>query len=471
MSREKEFLKNTFIISLGQFLPQLFNLILIPLLTGYLTAEEYGTYDFILTIVSLLLPVATLQIQSAAFRFLIDERDNLEGCRRIISTIVYFTLIISSAAVFGFCFLYRSLSIMGRVLLGVYLYSDIFYILLGQVARGLADNKGFSAGAVLLSAVKTVCIVIALLVFEQGLEGVLLSFVIGYAIADVFLIIKGKVYKFISVRAFSRETLKELIQYSWPMVPNNLSNWVLRISDRLVITFFLGIEANAVYAAANNIPNIVNVAKGVVVMAWQENASIAVGDKDAAKYYSKVFEEMYALMAGITALLIGFSPVLFQLLIKGSYGDAYAQMPILFLGVFYGCMAAFQGGIYVAHKKTKSVGITTAAAAAINAAADLALVNTVGIYAGSISTLISYLVLFVFRLFDVRKFQEIRYSYKQIIGMSLLLVLMSVLGTYRSLWVCAANAVLGVGFAYEANKELVWKILTKGLEFIKARRR
>lgn len=469
MYREKELIKNTLIIALGQFCPQLFNVILIPILTGFLTVEEYGTYDFILTLVSLLLPIATLQIQSAAFRFLIDERGNFKECKKIISTILCFVFVISCIVIVSFLIFYNSINIISKVLLGLYLYVDILYTLLGQITRGLADNRGFSGGAIILSAIKTICTVMLLLVFKQGLEGVLLSFIIGYIVADVFLVLKGKIYSFISVREISMQTLKKLIQYSWPMVPNNLSSWVLRISDRLVITFFWGLEANAVYAAANNIPNIINVAKGVVVMAWQENASIAVSDKDVTEYYSKMFSEMYSLIAGITALLIGFSPMLFELLIKGSYEDAYAQIPILFMGVFYGCVSAFQGGIYVAHKKTINVGITTLIAAIINLVIDLALVNIVGIYAGSISTLVSYFALFVFRLIDVKKFQKMQYSYHHIISISLFLAVMSFLGTYRSIVLELVNAILGIAFIYVFNKELLKKILINGMKIIKVK--
>lgn len=75
MKREESLIKNTIILTLGKFVPQIFNLITLPIITGKLTVKEFGYYDLALTGVSLLLPVATLQIQSAAFRFLIDDRE------------------------------------------------------------------------------------------------------------------------------------------------------------------------------------------------------------------------------------------------------------------------------------------------------------------------------------------------------------------------------------------------------------
>lgn len=79
MSREGKLAKNTIILAIGTFFPKVAIFITLPLLTAYLTQAEYGTYDLVLTLVSLLLPAATLQIQSAAFRFLMEVRSEKRG--------------------------------------------------------------------------------------------------------------------------------------------------------------------------------------------------------------------------------------------------------------------------------------------------------------------------------------------------------------------------------------------------------
>lgn len=58
-----------------------------------------------------------------------------------------------------------------------------------------------------------------------------------------------------------------MFSYSWQMVPNNLSSWILKLSDRLVITAILGLEANAVYVAANKISNLLSIEQTVLIMA------------------------------------------------------------------------------------------------------------------------------------------------------------------------------------------------------------
>lgn len=466
MRREKQLIKNTLVISLGQFLSQFFNVILIPLITGRLSKIEYGNYDFILTVVAFLLPIATLQIHSAAFRFLIDARGDNKTSQRIVTNICLFTTLTSTIVIFIISIVWHQFSIYIRLLLALYLYFDIFNVMLGQVARGLDNNKAFSFASVILSACKTLFIVIALAIFDLGLSGIILAIVLSYGVANIYLFTIIGINKYISLDEISIVEIKKLISYSLPMVPNNMSSWVLNVSDRLIITIFLGVEANAIYAAANNIPNILNVARGVIVMAWQEGASIAVNDEDAPAYFSKSFSKMFSLAAGITACVIGLMPALFAVLIKGGYNEAYVQMPILLIGVFYGCMSAFQGGIYIAHMKTKSVGITTMIAAIINIVVDLMLIKTIGVFAGSISTLVSYLFLFTYRLIDVRSFQKITYSYKQIIGYSLFLIVMCSLAMCRMPLVYIFNAVASLVFAYVINRELIASIVSMGINAI-----
>ena len=61
VDRNKELAINTVILGIGQLIPKFLAIMLLPLLTSYLTTEEYGNYDLILSIASLLIPVVTMQ--------------------------------------------------------------------------------------------------------------------------------------------------------------------------------------------------------------------------------------------------------------------------------------------------------------------------------------------------------------------------------------------------------------------------
>lgn len=470
MSREKDLVKNTFLLSLGRFLPKLVNIITLPIVTACLTKSEYGTYDLISTLVMLLMPIATLQIQSAAFRFLIDYRDDAEQSSVVISNILAVVCPISFIVSLGIIIFYPGFGLPFKIILAIYFFADSLETTVAQIARGLGNNKAYSISSIVLSWINGAGIVLVLKLMNTGLLGVVVSLGVANIIALIYLCVTIKIWQFLKFSIISREMILEMLGYSWPLIPNNLSNWVLKLSDRLVITAYLGLESTAVYAVANKIPNILSIAHTVIVNAWQENASIAVNDIDSCEYYSKIFDYIFCLMIGFTALLIACTPMIFLILIRGDYADAYIQMPILILAMFFSCMAGFQGGIYVAHKRTKSVGITTMAAAGINLLIDVLLINRIGITAGALSTLVAYVFLYLFRVVNMRKFQPIKYKLKKQCVLFLVIAVMLVLCFMMNFYLNCINFVIGIIVFSVLNKDLIKKFAIAGGSILKKRK-
>ena len=338
---------------------------------------------------------------------------------------------------------------------------DSIQIAVGQIIRGMGMNKEYSIASCILSFVNMCGIIVCVYFGKKGLPGALFSMVIAQTVSTLYMLIKGSVCQFVDRTSLSTNKIKELLAYSWPMVPNNLSGWVLSLSDRLVISTFLGLESNAIYAIANKIPSILSVGQAVLVMAWQENASIAVSDKDADEYFSRMLSRTFRLMIGFTAILIAAIPFIFKLLIKGDYFEAYYQMPILILSMFFYVMSSFYGGIYIAHKRTVKVGITTIIAAAINFLIDILFVNRIGIWAGSISTLVAYVFLYFYRLVDSQKFQNIQFNLLKQIGMIVLIILMLILCFQNNKILNTVNIVIGIVIAIMFNLDIVRVLLYK----------
>lgn len=459
MNREKALAKNTFIIAIGTFLPKFSSIITLPIITGGLTKAEMGTYDLISTLVSLFLPVATLQIQSAAFRFLIDVREDEKETKRIITNIISFILPTSLIALTILYLCLGNVSLVIRWLICLYFFSDILMLSTQQIVRGLSNNKLYSASSVTISFSNMLLIVLTISVGKQGLVGVLASITIATAIGLILLLVKGHILSRIDLSLLSRKTLLEMLSYSWPMIPNSLSNWVLSFSDRAVLTAFMGLEANAIYSVANKIPALFTTVQGTFVFAWQENASLASKDSDADTYYAEMFDSIFGILVGIMALLIAATPILFWLLIRGDYKEAYYQMPILFMGMLFSSMASFIGGIYVAHKKTRSVGVTTILAAACNLVIDLVFVHKIGIFAASISTLVSYVFLTIYRMVDVQKFQKVKFNTGRFCLLIALLVLMCAICWIDTVALNVLNIILGCIIAVVVNRKIMKSIL------------
>ncbi|MBQ8921272.1 MAG: oligosaccharide flippase family protein [Oscillospiraceae bacterium] len=442
-SREKNFLKSTLVLAFGVFLPKLASFVTLPIYTGRLTKAEYGSYDLITILCTLLLPIATLQIQSAVFRFLLDSKGDQKVISSVVTIMYVFTIPVSAVTLTVMFFVLYKLPVFLRLLMIIYYFTDILLVTTRQVARGLHKNHIYSVSAIINAFLNMGLVIVFLVYLKTGLNGLVGSLCIATAVSFLYTFLALRTWRFIDLKTVNKKLFKDIISYSWPMVPNSISLWIMRLSDRFLILFFMGAPANAVYAVANKIPMLLQLAQNTFSMAWQESASVTVKDSDADAYYSGMFKTLHRFMSGFTALLLGFQPIIFKILIRGDYGEAYIHISILTMGLFFSTIATYLGGIYVANMKTKSIGITTVIAAALNFLINIIFINQIGIFAASFSTAISYLVLMVYRLIDVRKFQKIRYPIREMVIVNVFLFIMCTLCYFRTMPVYIVNMAAG----------------------------
>lgn len=416
VDRNKELAINTVILGIGQLVPKLMALILLPILTAFLTTDEYGNYDLVLSIASLLIPIVTLQIQQAIFRFLLSSKVASERSKYVTSALVYIagSSLVCYPIVF-FCLKIVGIGTLSAILICVLFMSEALYILLGQVVRGLGYNTKYSISVIVYSTVNLIATAVMLAGFDLGLLGVILSLSLGYMGADIYMVIASGMLKYFKLESFDRLALKELIRFSAPIVPSSIALWVVNLSDRLIIIHFMGAAANGIYAVANKIPSLYSTAYNIFNLAWTETASRVSDDGDPADYYSHLFRGLYKFLIGVMLALIAITPAIFRILVKGEYNDAFFQVPILYFGIFFNSIVNFYSGIYIALKRTKQVGYSSVVGAVINAGINILFISHVGLYAASISTAISFMVIALYRAVDLKKVINIKYNWSELI--------------------------------------------------------
>lgn len=459
MSRERELIKNTVILSLGTFLPQITALVTLPILTACLTKAEYGTYDLIYSISSLVIPLFTLKLEMAAFRYMIEFRGNKDAIRQIISTLVGVSIFSIFIAVLFINVIVGEIVISERIIISVYVAFRIILMFLQQIARGYSMNRKYSLSAAINSIIYMLVIIYSLKVNEWGIVGVLLSLSLGEIVSSMYLYKSLGISRVISFKYFSIRELNKMLKYSIPLIPNSISLWIMNFSDRLIVTAFLGIEYNAVYTVANKLPGLISVAQNIFNMAWQENASMYAGAGDADEYYSKMFDGFMNVLTSTMCCVVALAPVLFRILIRGEYTEAQSHMSILFYAMYFSSISAFFGGIYIACKQTKSVGRTTVFSAVINVIINIGLINMIGLLAASISTLVSYMVVAIYRMHNIKKYQEIRYNYKRFFVHIFIIGGMCFLYFVNTVCSNMVNLLLGIVVVLIINRKMIKKVI------------
>lgn len=415
MSREKTLVKNTAIITVGKICTQMISFFLLPLYTALLSTEEYGTVDLLNTLVSLMLPIVTFQIEQAVFRRLIDKRDNNDEIKKVISTTIF--TVFSQIIIYVLLFFIISPFINNdyKFFLLTNVMACIFSSIMLQISRGLGDNKNYAIGSFITAASTVILNVIFIVGFRFGAYGMLMASLSGNILCGIYIFIVKKIYNYISIKKWDKQLLKTMWRYSLPLIPNAISWWIFNSSDRMIVTYFLGIGQNGILSASYKFSNLYITIYNIFNMTWTESASLHINDKDAGDFLSNTMNVVLRLFTAICFGIIAFMPFVFPIMINEKFSESYYQIPILMLATLFNVMVGLLSVIYIAKKNTKAVAKTSIMAAIINLFVNLSLIKFVGLYAASISTLVSYLAMSIYRYFDVQKYVKIRIDKKFLI--------------------------------------------------------
>ena len=408
MSKGKDLAKNTVIVSIGKICTQLITFFLLPVYTAVLSNEEYGVVDLLNTLTSLLLPIATLQIEQGIFRYLLDCRENKEKQTTLITTVSKFILVQSAICILIFLcaspFIHNEYKyfLMANLLMGI--LSSISL----QICRGLGDNKTYAVGSFITGALTVILNVIFIVVFKWGAYGMLIATAISNLLCAIYVFVKKKIYKYIDIKQNDKKLLKDIIKYSVPLIPNMISWWIVSASDRTIISAVIGVAQNGIYSAANKFSGIFSTLYSVFNLTWTESASININSEDRDEFFSKIFDFIVRFFGSLCLGTIAVMPFVFGILVNEKFAESYYQIPILILGSVFNILVSFLGSVYVAKKLTKEIAKTSIIAAIINIVVNIALINQIGLYAASISTVIAYFAMFIYRWIDVKKYVSIK---------------------------------------------------------------
>ena len=403
MNREKTLFKNTIIITVGKICTQLVTFFLLPLYTAILSTEEYGTVDLLNTLVSLLLPIVTFQVEQAVFRNLIDNRDNEEKKREIISTGIFSVILQCIVYICIFFIISPFLNNNYKYFLATNVIAYIFASLTQQMARGLGKNTHFAISSFLAAFSTIIFNVLFLVVFKFGAYGMLIANMLGQLICCLYNIIFLKLYKFISIYEFKKVILIKLWKYSLPLVPNAISWWIFSASDRVIVSGILGVAQNGILSAAHKFASVYITLYNIFNLSWTEMVALHINDKDVKEFLNKMINTMLKFFTALGVGIIACMPFIYPIMINKNYWEGYYQVPIMIIGSIFNIVVGLISTIYVAKKNTKAIASTSVVSAIINIAVHLMLIKFIGLYAASISTLTAYFIMSIYRLYDLKK--------------------------------------------------------------------
>lgn len=455
MNRSRELTKNTLIITIGRLSTQFISFFLLPLYTTLLSNEEYGTVDFITTLVQLLVPVVSLMIDQSVFRLLLNCEGDEAKKKTISSAILLlsFSNILVTVVFFVVqAFISNKIYMLWLLLILIATsYSNLFL----QISRGLKQTLDYAIGSSICSMSTIVLNVVCIATLHMHAVGMLIATLAGNVLCCVYLFFKLKIARFIDLSAFDKVVLKDALKYSLPLVPNQLSLWIMNSSDRMIVVFFMGAATNGILAVTHKLASVFLILFNIFQLAWHETGIIHYSDEDRDSFFSDMVNRLVSVFATTAmSIILGLS-IFFDQLVKPAFAEAYFNIPIYLIAYLFNVVIGLLGVVYVATKRTNEIAKTTIFAAAINIVVNCALIRYVGLYAASISSFIGYFVTMVYRIIDSRKYLTIQYNGKRILSMTVMIIVCCIVYYMRNKIISFILLPLGIAMAYLLNRRVV----------------
>ena len=285
--------------------------------------------------------------------------------------------------------------------------------------------------------------------------------ILSQTVVAIAFSVRVHLWKYISIKQMSKPMAKEMIKYSFPLIPNKISWTIINLSDRIVLMNTIGSESAGLYAVSYKFPNLMDTIYGFFYQSWKESSAriIGSGADSRDEFYNSVYDYLKNFMYAIVLGMIAFMPLIFRLLINNKYHEALFYVPILLLGTYFSNVSGFYGGIFTAYKDTKIMGTTTLVAAIINLAINLTLIPFIGIYAAAISTLVANVVIYIYRKRKVKRYILLRETPSKSFFAIFITVIMLILFYAENIFCSVIACILSLIYACVTNRRIISSII------------
>lgn len=433
----KKLAKNTLLFALSNFIPKAMSFLLVPVYTAYLTTEDYGTSDLIITTASLLLPIFTLNINNAVLRFTIESKQDRRPCA--IGTQIVFAGFAALAVVLGVTALVSGIRPVYLLLLLLLCIVSGDYQLKIAYLRAMEQVSFLSLCTILCNLTTLISNILLIVVFRFGLYGFVLSSINGYLLVDVLVQIRCR-REYAAMRGISpvaeKSLTKEMLLYCTPLILSGIAWWVTSVSDRYVLTWILGVSATGVYSVANKLPVILQTVESVFTPAWTLQVYDVYKKEGGMAYIGKIYDYYHFLMVLLCSGLIFLDKPLAGLLFSNDFYEAWRYVPALLISVVFLSMSAFISVMLAAYKKSSISARGSVLKALLNIVLNFLLIYWIGIQGAALATMISYGFSLLYTWYHVRKLCTIPVNFKKHLFLyGLLIVQMGIVLWIPQFWI------------------------------------
>ena len=395
--RNMQIVKNSSIYLGSSMLNKMIPFLLLPIMTSYLSPEEYGTLSIYVILISFYGAFVGMAMQTNISKnFFKVSKEDLSLIIGNILIILSLTFTISM--LFTYCitlFFDNIFSIPTSWLLVIPFISVMMMI--NEINTTILRNEQraymFGIFQIFNTFIKMSLTIVFLVVFSLSWYSQVLGILLGSTVFFMVSIFYMRQRDYISMR-LHREKIKSILRISLPLIPHVIGGVVIAMSDRLFIEQMVGIEAVGIYSVGYMFGMVVLLFTDAFIKAWSPWFYKSIVNPTAEKKIKIVkYSYIYIVSIFILAIVISYVGewVLPYVVDEKFYN---AKEYILWIALGYAVHGVYKIFFpYLVHiNKTTFLAFSTLLAAIINVILNYFFIHYYGAIGAAYATIVSFLV-------------------------------------------------------------------------------
>jgi len=408
-------LKNSGIYAVVSVLQKAIMFFLLPLYTAFLTPEDFGVLNVVISISSLLSVFFLLSLHGAATRFHYLYLDDENRIKKIWGTLSSFVII--NSLLLGAIFIALHKFLLTPYVKGIDFYPFLFLGVLTTIVTPLyfffqtylqtrQNGVRYGINMMLNTLLNIGLIIFFVAILKKGVVGILLANLITAVIFFIYVL-----FAFVPrlTIGLENDVLKPAFRYSMPLVPHSLSSWLMAMVDRLFVNNMAGKAETGLYSVGYQFGNIVNVLTSAVNQAYTP-WFFEKEKRGETQQVAKVAELLTLIYCFIALGLSLFAADIIKIMVTKDFQSAWKYVPFIsFAYVFSGLYYFYVTILFL--KQTKWIPIITFGSAIAGVTLNFLLIPIIGSIGASISCMISLFLSSLLALFFSVRAEKIRFNY------------------------------------------------------------
>lgn len=391
---------HSIIYGLGSIAQSAITLLLLPILTGALSKDDFGAYSMVVMANAIASAVFYLGITSALPRSYFDYESDID--RRSVFTTAF--LVLLSGAILQVVIGVIYATNISILLTSSPIYGDAVAWALFGGAIGFINQYFFAYLRILRKSIASVVFSLFSLIGTIGLTmvflssnpaGVIVPFeAIAYvqiAIAGIFLFIYSKA---VFIWKINTEELPKMLHFGIAAIVASFGQMLLEWLDRLIIEHYMTLSDVGVYSAAFRVGILINI---ILVLpftqVWTPMMMEYRNKSNIRELFSCVFS-YFMIIGGILVIASSlFSQELLSLLIRSGVDQVTIDIFILvvFGALVFSAVNFFGAGLFY-ERKVYRLSYVYYGVAIIKGALNVIIIPLLGLFGAAISAMVAYVL-------------------------------------------------------------------------------